>query len=97
MTENKNFILLKKKLKNKSDKPQRILELDEIQRLKNENFYLKNLVHKLKTFAKEHNVDLKNYANQVNLENPSEQQIFSLSEKIYVLQVLSKMHKKMQP
>ena len=61
------------------------LERDEIQRLKSENFYLKNLVYKLKEVAKEHNVDLKSYTN-VELEKPHDQ-IFSLSERVYLLQV----------
>jgi hypothetical protein len=67
------------------------LERDEVQRLKSENFYLKNLVYKLKEVAKEHNLDLKNYTN-VDLENPNDQ-IFSLSEKVYVLQVGKQINK----
>ena len=67
------------------------MERDEVQRLKSENFYLKNLVYKLKEVAKEHNLDLKNYTN-VDLENPNDQ-IFSLSERVYVLQVGKQINK----
>ena len=68
-----------------------LLESQEVQRLKNENFYLKNLVYKLKEVAKEHNLDLKNYTN-VDLEKPNDQ-IFSLSERVYFLQVSSEKKK----
>ena len=83
-----SFLLEKKPQKKTSSSS---LERDEVQRLKSENFYLKNLVYKLKEVAKEHNLDLKNYTN-VDLENPNDQ-IFSLSERVYVLQVGKQINK----